>query len=112
MKNQKIIFTLISLIIMLSAIASITGIFSSDGFKSFTFESIHGEETIVYGKGLYGYMPEDVAVQDIAQDYVTLFVGIPLLIIGMYFSSKVPSRAGSYLQELLVIFLLRIFSTC
>jgi hypothetical protein len=47
MKNQKIIFTLISLIIMLSAIASITGIFSSDGFKSFTFESIHGEETIV-----------------------------------------------------------------
>jgi hypothetical protein len=88
MKNQKIIFTLISLIIMLSAIASITGIFSSDGFKSFTFESIHGEETIVYGKGLYGYMPEDVAVQGIAQDYVTLFVGIPLLIIGMYFSSK------------------------
>jgi hypothetical protein len=33
-------------------------------------------------------MPEDVAVQGIAQDYVTLFVGIPLLIIGMYFSSK------------------------
>ncbi len=84
MKQKQTITILISFIVILSAIAALVGIFSSDGPGSFDYETIRGETVPIYGKGLYKHMSADVAIQGIAQDMVTLFIGIPLLIIALF----------------------------
>ena len=81
MQNKKSLTVLICLISILAATASLTGIISKSGEGEFSFTSIHGQVIQIYGKGLYKHMPSDVAVQGIAQDYVTLFIAVPLLIL-------------------------------
>jgi hypothetical protein len=88
MKKKKTITALIIVIILLSGIATAVGIFSSGGTGSFNYESIRGETVTIYGKGLYKHMSADVAIQGIAQDVVTLFIGIPLLIIALFIYRK------------------------
>ena len=84
MKQKQTITLLVILITFFSAGAASTGIFSGSGPGYFQFESIRGETVTIYGKGLYRHMSADVAIQGIAQDYVTLFIGIPLLILGLW----------------------------
>ena len=43
--------------------------------------SVRGETVALYRIGPYRHMPADVAIQGIAQDYITLFVALPLLLI-------------------------------
>lgn len=88
MKNQKSITILSSIIILLSAAAALTGIFSSAGPGSFEFESIRGEMVQMYGEGVYRHMSAEVAPQGIAQDFVTLIIGIPLLIVSLFKARK------------------------
>ena len=94
MKQKKTIFTLIIAIILLSGIAAAVGIFSSGGPGNFNYETIRGETVTIYGKGLYKHMSADVAIQGIAQDVVTLFIGIPLLLIALlsYRNGSVKAR--------------------
>lgn len=85
---RKSIRLLAFIIIVLSFIASAYGIFSSQGLGHRKFVSIFGQTITLYGKGLYKHDSVSMAVQAIAQDYVTLFLGIPLLIVSLYFSQK------------------------
>jgi hypothetical protein len=84
MKEKNSITALVLLIAFLSALTSALGIFSDDGPGLYTYQSIRGETINIYGKGLYKHMSEDVAIQGIAQDYVTLFIAIPLLLLSLY----------------------------
>jgi hypothetical protein len=84
MKNIKTITILVSLIAVLAFIAISYGITSNDGPGPYHIESVRGETVTVYGKGLYKHMSIDVAPQGIAQDYVTLFIGIPLLLLALF----------------------------
>lgn len=88
MKNQKSITILTSIIVALSAIAALTGIFSSTGPGPFEFESIRGETVQIYGEGVYRHMSAEVAPQGIAQDVVTLIIGIPLLLFSLFYARK------------------------
>jgi hypothetical protein len=83
MKRKQIITLLAILIAVISAITSAYGIFSNDGTGSFTYSTIRGTEVEIYGYGIYKHMSADVAIQGIAQDYVTLCVAVPLLIISL-----------------------------
>ncbi len=92
--NRKIqILVIVFLIAVLAGIASYIGIFSQFGNGSFIYQSIRGHDIEIYGKGIYQHMPSDVAVQGIAQDYVTLFIAIPLLLISLlgYFKNSIRS---------------------
>ncbi len=60
------------------------GIFSHDGLGPFHFTSIRGQKVTTYGIGLYKYMSAGVAPQDNAQDHVTLFVGVRLLLLSTH----------------------------
>ncbi|WP_440955700.1 hypothetical protein ACSAZK_01665 [Methanosarcina sp. Mfa9] len=51
-------------------------------------------------------MSADLAIQGIAQDYVTLFIGIPLLLSGLYFARKNSVRGLFVLSGTLMYFLL------
>lgn len=96
MKNQTSITILSSIIVILSAIAAFSGIFSSAGPGPFEIESIRGETVQIYGEGVYRHMSAEVAPQGIAQDFITLIIGIPLVIVSLFYTRK-GSLKGRYL---------------
>ncbi|MFO7978795.1 MAG: hypothetical protein R6U64_09060 [Bacteroidales bacterium] len=83
MKNKNTLTIMVLLIVVLSAITTLTGILSDEGPGVYQVESIRGETIDIYGRGLYRHMSADVAIQGIAQDYVTLIIGIPLLLLSL-----------------------------
>ena len=95
-KQANTISILVIGIAIFSIIATLFGILSSGEIDVSQFTSIHGNEVRIYGKGLYKYMSADVAIQGIAQDYITLFVAIPLLFIGL-FKFRKGSKKGAFL---------------
>jgi hypothetical protein len=88
MKNTKTITILVLLTALLAAIAAAAGIFSTQGSGSYEFKSIHDQTVTIYGKGLYQHMSADVAIQGIAQDYITLFLAVPLLLLSLFWVRK------------------------
>ncbi len=105
MKYQKTITILVIIIAVFSFIAAAQGMFSSQGPGPYEFTSIHGQQVLIYGKGIYQHMSAEVAPQGIAQDVVTMFVGIPLLIGSLYFTRKGLLRARLVLSGVLGYFL-------
>lgn len=88
MKNRKTITILTALIILFSLTAAVVGIFSGGGPGRHLFTSVHGETIMLYGRGLYQNDSVSAASQAIAQDVVTILVGIPMLIVSLYFFRK------------------------
>lgn len=106
MQNRRTISTLIFLIAILSTIATISGIFSNYGAGNYQFKSINNQNVTIYGKGVYENMSADVAIQGIAQDYVTLFIAIPLLLLGLYWTRKDTLKSKLFLAGVLNYFFL------
>lgn len=96
MQQKKAITNLSLLIAILSIIATLTGIQSSSGPGSFEYETIRGETILIYGQGIYKHMSAEVAIQGIAQDYVTLFAGVPLLLLSLFYARR-GSCKGRYM---------------
>lgn len=88
MKNIKQIKLMVLLIALASIIAASYGILSKEGGGNYEIKSVRGEQISIYGKGLYQHMSSNVAIQGIAQDYITLFIGVPLLVISLLLSRK------------------------
>jgi len=93
---KKPLCILVFLIVVFATAATVTGIFSNAGRGPYEYTSIRGKTVMIYGKGLYKDMSAEVAPQGIAQDYVTLFLGIPLLIIS-FLKARIGSLKGKYL---------------
>lgn len=83
MKNRKPITILAALIALLSLAAAAVGIFSGGGPGRHVFTSVHGEAVMLYGRGLYRNDSVSMASQAIAQDVVTILVGIPMLMVSL-----------------------------
>lgn len=88
MRYKKPISILVIVIIVLSFTASAYGVFSRQGPGPHEFKSLYGETVQLYGKGLYQSNSVSVASQGIAQDVVTMILGIPLLILSLYLFRK------------------------
>ncbi len=93
MQHKKSLTILVILITLISMAAASLGIFSNEGAGSYQYKSIRGRMVTIYGKGLYKDMSAEVAPQGIAQDYVTLFIGIPLMLISFFMSLNGSVRA-------------------
>jgi hypothetical protein len=106
MKFKKQITVLVLIICTTSVITTLLGIFSNGGKGSYTYKTIRGETIEIYGKGLYRHMSADVAIQGIAQDYVTLLIGIPLLLFGLVYCRKGNVKAKFLLTGVLLYFFL------
>ncbi len=104
MKHKSVISFLVMVITAASIIASLNGILSKDGDGEYFYESIRGETVTIYSKGLYKHMSADVAIQGIAQDYITLFIGIPFLLFALLWSAKNSLRGMLLLSGTLVYF--------
>ncbi|SMO89941.1 hypothetical protein [Fodinibius sediminis] len=88
MKYRKSITILSSIIIILAVVAASMSVFSTGSPGPYDIETVRGETVTVYGKGPYKHMSEDVAPQGIAQGYITLFVGVPLLILSLVWARR------------------------
>ena len=81
MKNKKIIYILSILIIFLVLIASLTGILSNEIHAHPNVITAFNEKIELYQRGMYHRDSVSMAAQAIAQDMVTLIIGIPLALI-------------------------------
>jgi hypothetical protein len=106
MQNRKTISILIIFISIFAAVATISGIFTDDGSGNYEFQSINNQTVTIYGKGVYENMSADVAIQGIAQDYITLFVAIPLLIVALFWTRKGSLKSKLFLAGVLNYFFL------
>ncbi|MCF7923478.1 MAG: hypothetical protein K9L64_00045 [Candidatus Izimaplasma sp.] len=68
------------IIAFLAFIAALVGVLAFGDYEEISFITIRGEEVFLYGKGIYAFDTVSVALQAIAQDFVTLVIAIPLLI--------------------------------
>ncbi|OFX63088.1 MAG: hypothetical protein A2066_03525 [Bacteroidetes bacterium GWB2_41_8] len=88
MLYKKTVSILVICIALLASIAATAGIFTSQGSGPYEFKTIHGQTVTIYGKGLYRHMSADVAIQGIAQDYITLFLAAPLLLLALLWARR------------------------
>lgn len=88
MKAKRTVTILGYLIVALSMAATIAGVFSNQGPGPYEYETIRGQTVWIYGKGIYQHMSGEVAPQGIAQDVVTLWFGVPLLLVALYLTRK------------------------
>ena len=88
MKYGKAITILVICIVIFAGLATTVGIFSHQGSGSFEYQSIRGRTVLIYGKGLYQHMSAQVAPQGIAQDVITLGIGIPLLLMAFFLAVR------------------------
>jgi len=104
MRQKNIISVLVLLVVIISAITTLFGVFSDNGTGIYEYESIRGQVVNIYGKGIYKHMSADVAIQGIAQDFITLFIGIPLLLISLFGFRKGSLRSHFILTGILGYF--------
>ncbi len=78
MKNRGTLLFLGIGLSLLSLMATLPALTKQSGEGTFMHRSIRGMEVEVYGIGPYRHMPSDVAIQGIAQDWVTLVAALPL----------------------------------
>jgi hypothetical protein len=88
MKYKNTISLLVIIVAILSIFSTSYAIFSNQGPGEYEYKSIYGESVSIYGKGLYEHDSVSMAAQAIAQDYVTLFLGVPLLLLSFYLYRK------------------------
>lgn len=93
MKFKKALTFLVSSIIVASAISALSGLLSSGGPGTFNYDSIRDHTINIYGTGIYQHMSHEVAIQGIAQDLITLLIGIPAFIISFIYALKGSLRA-------------------
>jgi hypothetical protein len=91
-KPTKSVLILGIIIFILAAFAAASGLWWQYPGESYTFTSIRGEEVLIEGQGLYRYDSVSLAAQAKAQDLVTLVVGLPMLLVGMWFYRKASLR--------------------
>lgn len=94
MKQLKTVGYLVIVIVIAAGAASILGI-SDSGGSAYSHQSIREETVEIYGRGIYRHMSTEVAIQGIAQDYITLFGAIPLLILSYILAAR-GSLRGKY----------------
>lgn len=107
MKYKSSIRTLVFLIAAFALLAAGVGVFygSAAGETGKTFLSLHGETVQLYGRGIYSNDSVASAAQTIGQDWVTLLMGIPLLVVSYVFAAKDSLRSRILLAGTLAYFL-------
>ncbi|MCL6605324.1 MAG: hypothetical protein K6T94_20880 [Paenibacillus sp.] len=112
MRNIRAVVVLCLMIMILSVFAAGYGLFSTEGNGEYSFTSIRGETVQIQGKGLYTHDSVSMAAQARAQDGVTLFLGVPLLILSLIMTVKGLIKGRLMLTGTLGYFLYTFSSYC
>lgn len=105
MKRNPALDWLIPLIAILAVVIAGVGLFSQGGDGAFSFSTVYGDTVEIYGQGIYSHDTSFVAALFKGTDAITLFVSLPLLLVG-YLSYRRGSLRGSiFLIGMLLYFL-------
>lgn len=105
MKRNPALDWLIPLIAILAVVIGGVGLFSQGGDGAFSFSTVYGDTVEIYGQGIYRHDTSFVAALFKGTDAITLFVSLPLLLVG-YVSYRRGSLRGSiFLIGMLLYFL-------
>jgi len=105
MKQLSSLNWLIPLIVILTLVAAGVGLFWMDGGAARSFTTVHGETVQIYGQGLYSHNTVFSASTTRGTDMITLFVGLPVLIVSFVFYRRGSLRGGLMLTGILAYFL-------
>ncbi len=103
-KRELGLTVLVVLIVLGSFVACVLGIWSNHGPGQYQYDTIRGQTVTVHGKGVYQHMTYEVALQGIGHDVVTLFLGLPALLVFFFWARKGSSRARLLLAGILGYF--------
>ena len=104
-KISSIPIVLSILIATLAIIVAGLGVFWQGKGQKSEFLTLRGDTVTIQGHGLYQYETVSIAAQAIAQDIVTLLIGIPLLVISMIMFKKGSLQGKLLLSGTLAYFL-------
>ena len=105
MKRNPALNWLVPLIAILAIVIAGVGLFSQGGDGAFSFDTVYGDTVEIYGQGIYRHDTSFVAALFRGTDVITLFVSLPLLLVG-YLSYRRGSLRGSvFLIGMLLYFL-------
>jgi hypothetical protein len=102
---MRTITTLSVLIVIFTLFAAGTGVLWQKDFQPLQVVSVHGQTVTTHGRGLYRFESAAVASQGLAQDFVTLALGIPLLLAGLLLARRGSLRGRLLLSGTLGYFL-------
>ena len=105
MKHQFILKWLIPPIFVLALIAASAGLFYKIPGEAFSYTNHRGESVMINGQGLYYYDTVSLAAQTQGNDFVTLVVGLPLLVISTIYAFRSSLRGHLLLAGTLGFFL-------
>jgi len=105
MKVSRAAFWLCILIAVMAASAAATGLFWENGSGPRSFETLRGETARMFGRGLYRYDSLFSGANYRGQDAVTLFLGVPLLLLASAFYRRGSLKGGLLLTGILAFFL-------
>ena len=112
MKPNNIVFRLAIMIVPFALLAAGAGVFWQGTGEPYPFETLRGETVMIRGHGLYRYDTVNSSSQEIGTDIVTLLIGIPLLITGIFLSRKGTLRGQLLLTGALGYFLYTYGAMC
>jgi hypothetical protein len=112
MKPNSIVIRLASFIIPLALFAAGMGVFWQGTGEPYPFDTLRGETVMIRSHGLYRFDTVNSASQEVAQDVVTLLIGIPLLFTGILLSRKGTMRGQLLLTGALGYFLYTYGAMC
>ena len=105
MRKSNAVVGLSVLIALLALVAAGIGLFYGGGGSPFTFTSLRGQPVEIYGQGLYRYDTLFQGAGNKGTDMVTLFLGIPLLVLSVLLYRCGSLRGGLLLLGALAWFL-------
>lgn len=105
MKSMKTIMALTIAILLLSVIATTIGLFSKEEQEYPAVVTTYGESIELYNKGIYARDSLSMGSQAVAQDFVTIILGVPLLIISLLLLNKKSAKGICLLTGTLGYFL-------
>ncbi len=76
------------LVALLALVAATSGIVTGFGHQHVSFVTLRGDLISIQGAGLYAYDSVSAASQAIGQDFVTLLIGVPLLLASVYLAAR------------------------
>lgn len=105
MKSMKTIMALTIAILLLSVITTTIGLFSKEEQEYPAVVTTYGESIELYNKGIYARDSLSMGSQAVAQDFVTIILGVPLLIISLLLLNKKSAKGICLLTGTLGYFL-------
>lgn len=105
MKQNSALDWLVPLIAVLAVITAGVGLFSQGGDGPFSFTTIYGDTIEIYGQGIYRHDSAFVAALFKGTDVITLFVSLPLLLVGFLSHRHGSLRGSIFLIGMLLYFL-------